>query len=214
MWPKGSRVTICKQKQQHQQHYTTHLHNFPSDLLSSALCKCGYWSASFRLAACAHTMKAFIGLFTWSFCLIEELCLVVVVTNVQSYPLSTLATASQIDEANLAGLSTLNDFLLLSSFSSDLSISSHIIITLVNDLKAPDKFRAYKFGEKEDNQSKSNPKIGKNVRQIDTKWAKELKIKKNKRNKKVWFLFVSQNDPLFWNQLWSDWRVNWKVSSG
>jgi len=39
----------------------------------------------------------------------------------------------------------------------------------VNDLKAPDKFRAYKFGEKEDNQSKSNPKIGKNVRQIDTK---------------------------------------------
>ena len=44
--------------------HCTHLHSFPSVLLSSALCSCGYWSASFRLAAWAHTIKAFIGRLT------------------------------------------------------------------------------------------------------------------------------------------------------
>ena len=44
--------------------HTTHLHSFPNVLLSSALCSCGYWSASFRLAAWAHTIKAFIGRLT------------------------------------------------------------------------------------------------------------------------------------------------------
>lgn len=42
----------------------THRHSLPSVLLSSALCRCGYWSASLRRAACAHTMKAFMGRFT------------------------------------------------------------------------------------------------------------------------------------------------------
>ena len=43
---------------------TPYLQSFPSVLLSSALCSAGYWSPSLRLAACAHTMKAFIGRFT------------------------------------------------------------------------------------------------------------------------------------------------------
>ena len=43
-----------------------HLHSLPSVLLSSALCRCGYWSASFLRAAWAHTMKAFMGRLMWS----------------------------------------------------------------------------------------------------------------------------------------------------
>lgn len=42
----------------------THRHSLPRVLLSSALWRCGYWSASLRRAACAHTMKAFMGRFT------------------------------------------------------------------------------------------------------------------------------------------------------
>lgn len=41
--------------------YVTDLQSLPSVLLSSALCSWGCWSASFRRAACAHTMNAFIG---------------------------------------------------------------------------------------------------------------------------------------------------------
>lgn len=40
-------------------------HSLPKVLLSSALCRWGYWSAIFLRAACAHTIKAFIGRFTW-----------------------------------------------------------------------------------------------------------------------------------------------------
>lgn len=43
---------------------TAHRQSLPRVLLSSALCKWGYWSASFLRAACAQTMKAFIGLLT------------------------------------------------------------------------------------------------------------------------------------------------------
>lgn len=42
----------------------TDLHKRPRVLLSSALCSCGYWSASWRRASCAHTMNAFIGRLT------------------------------------------------------------------------------------------------------------------------------------------------------
>lgn len=47
----------------------THRHSLPRVLLSSALWRCGYWSASLRRAACAHTMKAFMGRFTWGLAL-------------------------------------------------------------------------------------------------------------------------------------------------
>lgn len=42
----------------------TYRQSFPSVFDSSALCKCGCWSASFLRAACAHTMNAFMGRFT------------------------------------------------------------------------------------------------------------------------------------------------------
>ena len=41
-----------------------YLHNFPRVLLNSALCRLGYWSPNRRLAAWAHTMKAFMGRLT------------------------------------------------------------------------------------------------------------------------------------------------------
>lgn len=73
-----------------------YLHNFPNVLLSSALCRWGYWSASFRRAACAHTMKAFMGLFTCGLLLLPEFTRTGMGTSVQSYPFSTWLTASRI----------------------------------------------------------------------------------------------------------------------
>lgn len=51
----------------------THRQSLPRVLLSSALCRCGYWSASFLRAACAHTMKAFIGRLTCGLALSDPL---------------------------------------------------------------------------------------------------------------------------------------------
>lgn len=50
----------------------THRHNFPNVFDSSALWSWGYWSASFRLAAWAHTINAFMGLLTWAALLSPE----------------------------------------------------------------------------------------------------------------------------------------------
>lgn len=50
----------------------THRQSLPSVLDSSALWSCGYWSASILLAAWAHTINAFIGLFTWAALLSPE----------------------------------------------------------------------------------------------------------------------------------------------
>ena len=61
-----------------------HLQSLPSVLLSSALCKCGYWSASFLRAACAHTMKAFMGRLTCGLLLLAPLTRTGMGTSVQS----------------------------------------------------------------------------------------------------------------------------------
>ncbi|MPC92886.1 hypothetical protein E2C01_087999 [Portunus trituberculatus] len=65
-------------------HPKAHLHTFPSVLESSALCSCGYWSASRRLAAWAHTIKAFMGRLMWARCFRDDFC--VMGSIVQSYP--------------------------------------------------------------------------------------------------------------------------------
>lgn len=62
----------------------THLQSLPRVLLSSALCRCGYWSASFLRAAWAHTMKAFMGLFTWGLFLLDPFTRTGMGTRVQS----------------------------------------------------------------------------------------------------------------------------------
>lgn len=62
----------------------THLQSLPRVLLSSALCRCGYWSASFLRAACAHTMNAFMGLFTWGLFLLDPFTRTGIGTKVQS----------------------------------------------------------------------------------------------------------------------------------
>ena len=61
-----------------------HLQSLPSVLLSSALCRCGYWSASFLRAACAHTMKAFMGRLTCGLLLLAPLTRTGMGTRVQS----------------------------------------------------------------------------------------------------------------------------------
>lgn len=61
-----------------------HLQSLPSVLLSSALCRCGYWSASFLRAACAHTMKAFMGRLTCGLLLLAPLTRTGMGTSVQS----------------------------------------------------------------------------------------------------------------------------------
>lgn len=45
----------------------TYFQSFPSDLLSSEFCRCGYCLDMTRRAACAHTMNAFIGRLMCSF---------------------------------------------------------------------------------------------------------------------------------------------------
>lgn len=75
-----------------------YLHNFPSVLLSSALCRCGYWSASFLRAAWAQTINAFIGRFICGFLFSPLGPLVGMGTKLQSYPFSTWLTASCIPE--------------------------------------------------------------------------------------------------------------------
>lgn len=78
----------------------TYRHNFPRVLLSSALCRCGYWSASFLRAACAQTMNAFMGLLTWGLFFKDPLPLTGMGTKDQSYPLRTWETASRMQAGN------------------------------------------------------------------------------------------------------------------
>lgn len=75
-------------------------HSFPRVLLSSALCRCGYWSASFLRAACAQTMKAFMGLLTWGLLFRDPFPLTGMGTKDQSYPLRTWETASRMQAGN------------------------------------------------------------------------------------------------------------------
>lgn len=82
----------------------SHLQSFPRVLLSSALCSCGYWFPSFFLAAWAHTMKAFMGLLMWGFLFPFGPVLDGIATTDQSYPFSTLDTASLIDGENCAAV--------------------------------------------------------------------------------------------------------------
>lgn len=65
-------------------HARSYLQSFPKVLLSSALWRCGYWSANFLRAACAHTMKAFMGLLTWGLLLLLPLTRTGMGTRVQS----------------------------------------------------------------------------------------------------------------------------------
>lgn len=62
----------------------SYLQSFPKVLLSSALWRCGYWSASFLRAACAQTMKAFMGRLTWGLLLLLPLTRTGMGTRVQS----------------------------------------------------------------------------------------------------------------------------------
>ena len=76
------------------------LQSLPSVLLSSALCSCGYWSASFRLAAWAQTMNAFIGRLMCGFRFSVPLDRTGIGIVDQSYPSSTWLTASWIWRGN------------------------------------------------------------------------------------------------------------------
>lgn len=82
--------------------YRSYLHSFPSVLLSSALCRCGYWSANFLRAAWAQTMKAFIGLLICGFRFSLPLVRDGIGTRVQSYPFNTCDTASWIWGGNFS----------------------------------------------------------------------------------------------------------------
>lgn len=84
----------------------THRHSFPSVLLSSALCRCGYWSASFLRAACAQTMNAFMGLLTWGLLFRDPFPLTGIGTKDQSYPLRTCETASLMQAGNRSSSSS------------------------------------------------------------------------------------------------------------
>lgn len=75
-------------------------HSFPRVLLSSALCRCGYWSASFLRAACAQTMNAFMGLLTWGLLFSDPFPLTGMGTKDQSYPFRTWETASRMQAGN------------------------------------------------------------------------------------------------------------------
>lgn len=79
--------------------------SFPRVLLSSALCRCGYWSASFLRAACAQTMNAFMGLLTWGLLFRDPFPLTGIGTKDQSYPFRTWETASRIHAGNLSSSS-------------------------------------------------------------------------------------------------------------
>ena len=80
----------------------TYLQSFPSVLLSSALCRWGYWSASLRRAAWAHTMNAFIGRLMCGLRLSPPAVRVGIGIRLQSYPFSRLQTASWICWGNFS----------------------------------------------------------------------------------------------------------------
>lgn len=85
----------------------TYLQSFPRVLLSSALWRCGYWSASFLLAAWAQTMKAFMGRFMWGFLFSPLGPLWGMGIKDQSYPFKTWETASWICFGNFPDSSKL-----------------------------------------------------------------------------------------------------------
>lgn len=100
------------------QNKETNRHSFPRVLLSSALWRWGYWSASFLRAACAQTMKAFIGLLTWGLFFSDPFPRTGIGTSDQSYPFRTWDTASRM-QAGKRSSSSPSIFLLIPVMSRE-----------------------------------------------------------------------------------------------